>query len=135
MLKKFKKLGIEDNFRQVIQLETSIGGAIRNFKNALCLKVERNRFLPVKSTQELLPLMSNAYFVDQESYVIKLTSNNWLERPLAILLPPKFYAPLDEFRARFFNIPDMLELKLLKIEGDVWFGKNVKLIVSVKKNN
>lgn len=89
--------------------------------------------MPVKSTQELLPLMSNAYYVDKDDYIIKLASGNWLERPLAILSPSESFAPVHEFYARFSEIPDMSNLKVLKINGDVWFGKNVKLIVGFYK--
>lgn len=47
-----------------------------------------------------------------------------------------FFAPqVQEFLARFENIPDMLELDHLTVSGDVTFGKNVSLKVSNSSNN
>lgn len=37
---------------------------------------------------------------------------------------------VQEFLARFENIPDMLELDHLTVSGDVTFGKNVSLKVN-----
>ncbi|CAI4226035.1 unnamed protein product [Auanema sp. JU1783] len=47
--------------RNVIQLETSIGGCIRNFPKAYCVHVERNRFIPVKKTEDLLAIRTSLY--------------------------------------------------------------------------
>ncbi|KAI1724492.1 UTP--glucose-1-phosphate uridylyltransferase domain-containing protein [Ditylenchus destructor] len=117
-----KKLADGQN---VIQLETSIGGAIRNFEKAISVRVNRRRFLPIKSTQELLALMSNCYYVDTEDYVVKLIASR-SSQPL-IKLSSEF-SSVDEFLRRFASIPDLSELKSLKVIGDVKFGKNVKLV-------
>lgn len=41
-----------------------------------------------------------------------------------------FVLQVQEFLARFENIPDMLELDHLTVSGDVTFGKNVSLKVN-----
>ncbi len=48
----------------VVQLETAMGAAIGVFDGALALRVPRGRFLPVKTTSDLLVMRSDAYVVD-----------------------------------------------------------------------
>lgn len=50
-----------DGGQNVIQLETAVGAAIKCFDNALGINVPRSRFLPVKTTSDLLLVMSNLY--------------------------------------------------------------------------
>ncbi|KAH7728188.1 UDP-glucose pyrophosphorylase 2 [Aphelenchoides avenae] len=116
--------------RQVIQLETSIGGAIRNFSNALSVRVGRHRFLPVKKTQDLLPLMSNAYEMGEDC-VLKLNRQRLQKYPGApiVELTSEFDA-VDDFLKRFVNVPDLLEAQKLTVRGPVTFGGRV----SVKGN-
>lgn len=51
----------------VIQLETAVGAAIKCFENALGINVPRSRFLPVKTTSDLLLVMSNLYSLEAGS--------------------------------------------------------------------
>ena len=50
-----------DNGVNVIQLETASGAAIKNFNGALGINVPRSRFLPVKTTSDLVLIMSNLF--------------------------------------------------------------------------
>lgn len=45
----------------VIQLETASGAAIKSFNGAIGINVPRSRFLPVKTTSDLLLIMSNLF--------------------------------------------------------------------------
>ena len=45
----------------VIQLETASGAAIKSFNGALGINVPRSRFLPVKTTSDLVLIMSNLF--------------------------------------------------------------------------
>ena len=54
----------------VIQLETAMGAAIASFPGAQALRVPRSRFLPVKTTDDLLVLRSDAYVLDERSHVV-----------------------------------------------------------------
>lgn len=56
-----------DGGQNVIQLETAVGAAIKSFDNALGINVPRSRFLPVKTTSDLLLVMSNLYSLDAGS--------------------------------------------------------------------
>lgn len=49
------------NGTNVIQLETAAGAAISHFKSAFGIDVPRSRFLPVKTTSDLMLVMSNLY--------------------------------------------------------------------------
>ncbi len=46
---------------QVIQIETAMGAAIEVFEGSTAIEVGRDRFLPVKTTNDLLLLRSDAY--------------------------------------------------------------------------
>ena len=51
----------------VIQLETAVGAAIKSFNFPMGVNVPRSRFLPVKTTSDLLLVMSNLYSLDAGS--------------------------------------------------------------------
>ncbi|MGH0146464.1 UNVERIFIED_CONTAM: hypothetical protein FKN15_046780 [Acipenser sinensis] len=108
----------------VIQLETAVGAAIKSFDNALGINVPRSRFLPVKTTSDLLLVMSNLYSLNAGS----LTMSEKREFPTVPLTKlGSSFTKVQEFLMRFESIPDMLELDHLTVSGDVTFGKNVSL--------
>ncbi|KAM4750606.1 UTP--glucose-1-phosphate uridylyltransferase-like isoform 1-T1 [Anableps anableps] len=113
-----------DGGLNVIQLETAVGAAIKSFKNAMGVNVPRSRFLPVKTSSDLLLVMSNLYSLDAGS----LTMSKKREFPTTphVKLGSSF-TKVQDFLTRFENIPDMLELDHLTVSGDVTFGKNVSL--------
>ncbi|XP_046693151.1 UDP-glucose pyrophosphorylase 2a isoform X2 [Silurus meridionalis] len=113
-----------DGGLNVIQLETAVGAAIKSFDNALGINVPRSRFLPVKTTSDLLLVMSNLYSLDAGS----LTMSAKREFPTTphIKLGSSF-TKVQDFLRRFESIPDMLELDHLTVSGDVTFGKQVTL--------
>ena len=47
----------------VLQLETAMGAAIASFEDAAAILIPRSRFAPVKTTNDMLALMSDAYEV------------------------------------------------------------------------
>ena len=51
----------DDSSPTVIQLETAMGAAISVFDGAAAIRVPRRRFLPVKTTNDLVGLWSDAY--------------------------------------------------------------------------
>ena len=50
-----------DGDKNIIQLETAIGAAMKCFEKSKGIKVPRSRFLPVKKTSDLFLLMSDLY--------------------------------------------------------------------------
>ena len=59
-----------ENGTKVIQLENAIGAAIKCFDGAIGLNVPRSRFLPVKTTSDLLSLLSDLYCLESRTGII-----------------------------------------------------------------
>uniref|UniRef100_A0A183CVY4 UTP--glucose-1-phosphate uridylyltransferase n=1 Tax=Gongylonema pulchrum TaxID=637853 RepID=A0A183CVY4_9BILA len=108
----------------VNQLETSLGGAIRNFDKVLSIKVPRSRFIPVKKTQDLLIVMSDIYEISDD-YSLQMRCTGTKHLPIVEL--SEHFSKISEFQRRFPEIPSLREMASLKIIGDVYFGRNVTL--------
>merc|ERR1712022_89847 len=54
----------------VFQLETAMGAAIESFQGAAAVLIPRSRFAPVKTTNDLLALRSDAYEVTPDSTIV-----------------------------------------------------------------
>uniref|UniRef100_A0AAQ6IHD9 UTP--glucose-1-phosphate uridylyltransferase n=1 Tax=Anabas testudineus TaxID=64144 RepID=A0AAQ6IHD9_ANATE len=113
-----------DGGQNVIQLETAVGAAIKCFDNALGINVPRSRFLPVKTTSDLLLVMSNLYSL--EAGCLTMSPKREFPTTPHVKLGSSF-TKVQEYLTRFESIPDMLELDHLTVSGDVTFGKNVSL--------
>lgn len=114
----------EVNGKKVIQLETAIGAAISYFGNACGVNVPRSRFLPVKSTADLLLIQSNLYSLKSGSLVTN-PSRQFSSTPV-VKLGTEF-KKVAQYLERFGSIPDLLELDHLTVSGDVTFGANTAL--------
>ncbi|XP_056136623.1 UTP--glucose-1-phosphate uridylyltransferase-like isoform X2 [Lampris incognitus] len=108
----------------VIQLETAVGAAIKSFDNVLGINVPRSRFLPVKTTSDLVLVMSNLYSLDAGSLTMS-REREFLTTPHVKL--GRSFTKVQDYLTRFDSIPDILELDHLTVSGDVTFGKNVSL--------
>ncbi|RNA31950.1 UTP--glucose-1-phosphate uridylyltransferase isoform X2 [Brachionus plicatilis] len=108
----------------VIQLETASGAAIKNFDGAVGINVPRSRFLPVKTTSDLMLIMSNLY--TQKKGLLEMNPKRSFPSVPLVKLGSGF-AKVNEFLKRFGSIPDCLELDHLTVSGDVTFGKSVAL--------
>ena len=84
----------------VIQLETAMGAAIACFAGARALRVPRSRFLPVKTTDDLLVLRSDAYVLDERSHVVAAPGARGIAAA-ARRLDPSWYKLVRDFEARF----------------------------------
>src|SRR3712207_7507966 len=63
---------------EVLQLETAMGAAIGIFDGAEALRIPRRRFAPVKTTDQLLALRSDAYVLRSEEHTSELQSRQYL---------------------------------------------------------
>ncbi|CAI9716928.1 UTP--glucose-1-phosphate uridylyltransferase-like isoform X2 [Octopus vulgaris] len=113
-----------DNGINVIQLETASGAAIKSFEGAIGINVPRKRFLPVKTTSDLLLVMSNLY--KMRTGALEMSPQRSFPSVPLVKLGIQFQK-VKEFLQRFASIPDMLELDHLTVSGDVTFGKSVSL--------
>jgi UTP--glucose-1-phosphate uridylyltransferase len=107
----------------VIQLETAMGAAIGVFEGAQALHVPRRRFAPVKTTNDLLALRSDAY-VRREDFRVELAPER--EQPPVIDLDEAFYKLIRDFEAHFpAGPPSLVACEQLRVVGDVTFGHGV----------
>lgn len=114
----------------IIQLESAIGGAIRNFERVRVVSVRRSRFLPVKKAQDLLVVMGNAFIIDPANGVLRLNPKRKIPHAPIVQLS-SHYDNVDDFLKHIPYIPDMLELDTLTVHGNVYFGRDVILKVSL----
>lgn len=116
---------------KVFQLETAMGSAITNFLNAQAVIVPRKRFAPVKTTNDLLQVMSDC-FIRSERDTIEPNPDRTTPMP-HISLDGNYYKKIDMFLERFpKNPPSLLECSSLTIEGDVRFEGNVRCVGDVR---
>lgn len=109
---------------EVLQLETAMGAAVGAFKGAGVLHVPRGRFVPVKTTNELLILRSDAYEL-REGARVELSEGCGGRIPL-VELDTDFFKLLDEFEQRFpHGSPSLKACDGLTVKGDVTFGRGV----------
>jgi UTP--glucose-1-phosphate uridylyltransferase len=110
---------------KVFQLETAMGAAISVFEGARALRVPRQRFIPVKTTSDLLALWSDLYTLD-DNFEITIAPGR-VPGDLPIELDSRFYARIDQLESRFpKSAPSLKSCARLSVRGDVVFGAGVQ---------
>ncbi len=110
----------------VIQVETAMGAAIGVFDGARALRVPRSRFAPVKTTNDLLSVRSDAYVLTEESHVSLAPERDGT--PPDVDLDSDHFKLMPDFEARFpAGPPSLLRCDRLTVEGDVLFGRGVSV--------
>ncbi|MBK9714287.1 MAG: UTP--glucose-1-phosphate uridylyltransferase [Kouleothrix sp.] len=106
----------------VFQLETAMGAAIAVFPGAQVLRVNRDRFMPVKTCDDLLRLRSDLYTLDESCRIRATTAGE----PPVVELDPRYYRSIDDFEQRFpAGAPSLRECCRLSVKGNVLFGRGV----------
>lgn len=106
----------------VVQLESAMGAAIAAIPGARAIHVPRSRFAPVKTTNDLLVVRSDAY---------ELTSHGQMRPSFdgsepVVSLDDRFYKLLPDFGQRFpAGAPSLRRCRRLEVDGDVTFGAGV----------
>jgi UTP--glucose-1-phosphate uridylyltransferase len=109
---------------EVFQLETAMGAAVGVFDGARPVLVSRQRFSPVKTTEDLLALRSDAYVLHDDARVELAPGRDGT--PPVVDLDDEYYKLLRDFDARFpAGAPSLVECERLAVEGDVTFGREV----------
>jgi UTP--glucose-1-phosphate uridylyltransferase len=115
---------------RVYQLETAMGSAIALFPGAEALRVPRSRFIPVKRNNDLLLLWSDVYEL-RPDYSLRLAPARQTQpprRPPLVSLDDRYYLMIDDMLKRFpYGAPSLLQCTHLRVEGDVYFGKEIVL--------
>jgi UTP--glucose-1-phosphate uridylyltransferase len=108
----------------VLQLESAMGAAIASFPGARLLCVPRSRFVPVKTTDDLLVLRSDVYRVTDKMIVEPIPERDG--RLPYVELDKRFYRLLDQFESRFPDgAPSLREAERLVVKGDISFEGGV----------
>ncbi|MBD7917133.1 UTP--glucose-1-phosphate uridylyltransferase [Cellulomonas sp. Sa3CUA2] len=106
---------------KVVQIESAMGAAIEVFDGAAVLGVGRERFLPVKTTNDLLVLRSDVYEEDDAHRLVAVAEAPFVD------LDPAHYALVGEFDARVPHVPSLRGATSLKVRGDWTFGQGVRV--------
>ncbi|WP_416957847.1 UTP--glucose-1-phosphate uridylyltransferase [Nocardioides sp. T5] len=107
---------------QVIQLETAMGAAIGSIPGSRAVLVPRRRFAPVKTTDDLLVVRSDAYELTPDG---RLTPTFSGAGPI-VTLDRDHYRLLPDFERHFpAGAPSLRRCISLEVSGPVTFGAGV----------
>ena len=113
---------------EVIQIETAMGAAIEVFDGATTIEVGRDRFVPVKTTNDLLVMRSDCYDLS-DAFVLEQKP----EKIPFVDLDGKYFKFVAGFDERFpEGIPSMLRATSLVVHGDWTFEKDVTVVGDVE---
>jgi UTP--glucose-1-phosphate uridylyltransferase len=109
---------------EVIQIETAMGAAIEVFDGSRTIEVTRRRFVPVKTTNDLLVLRSDCYDIGDD-YTLRPA----VDRVPFVDLDPRYYKVMADFDARFPEGPPSLRRAgALVVNGDWTFSSGVSVV-------
>jgi UTP--glucose-1-phosphate uridylyltransferase len=113
----------------VIQLEAAMGAAIGSVPGARAIHVPRSRFAPVKTTDDLLVVRSDAYQLDGDG---RMRPSYDGPGPV-VTLDRGFFKLLPDFERRFAaGLPSLRRCRRFVVEGDVTFGAGVVAVGDVR---
>jgi UTP--glucose-1-phosphate uridylyltransferase len=106
----------------VLQLESAMGAAIGAIPGARAVHVPRARFAPVKTTDDLLLVRSDAYEIGDDGAVRPSFDGD----PPVVTLDRELFGQLAGMEERFpAGPPSLRRCRHLTVEGDVTFGAGV----------
>lgn len=105
---------------RVIQIESAMGAAIGIFEGATAIEVPRSRFLPVKTTNDLLLMRSDVYEIGAD-HRIRQTADSV---PL-VDLDREFFTTIAQFQQRVLGTVSLKHARSLTVRGDWTFGDGV----------
>ncbi|WP_248580378.1 UTP--glucose-1-phosphate uridylyltransferase [Nocardioides sp. InS609-2] len=112
---------------EVVQIETAMGAAIEVFDGARTIEVGRDRFVPVKTTNDLLVLRSDIYDIGRD-FVLDQAS----EAVPYVELDGAFYKLVGDFDKRFpEGAPSLRRASSFTVDGDFTFGHGVTVVGDV----
>ena len=108
---------------EVIQIESAMGAAVEVFADAQLVEVTRDRFLPVKTTNDLLVLRSDCYRLEESHHLVL---EEGVDAAPFVDLDGRYYKLVGEFDRRFpEGVPSLRGAQELVVEGDWIFGPGV----------
>jgi UTP--glucose-1-phosphate uridylyltransferase len=108
----------------VFQIETAMGAALGVMEGARALRVPRDRFTPVKTTNDLLALRSDAYEIADDGRVALVAERDG--SPPDVDLDPDHFRLVADFEPRVAaGAPSLRACDRLVVRGDVTFGAGI----------
>jgi UTP--glucose-1-phosphate uridylyltransferase len=112
---------------EVVQIETAMGAAVEIFEGSQLIEVGRDRFVPVKTTNDLLVLRSDVYDIGGDFVLDQVA----VDVPY-VDLDADFYKLVGDFDKRFpEGAPSMKKARSLRVAGDWTFGHGVQVVGEV----
>merc|ERR1719251_672349 len=108
---------------KVLQLETAMGAAISCFEGATAIVIPRERFAPVKTTNDLLALRSDAYKITEDFRIVLAPECNGVPPNIKLDGRYKFVDAMETMIPE--GAPSLIACKSLTVEGNVVFAKGV----------
>lgn len=105
---------------RVVQMETAMGAAVEAFEGATAIGVGRERFVPVKTTADLLLLRSDLSELDED---YRLRAQGAMP---SIQLGDAFRL-IEDFDRRVPAPVSLRDARSLRVDGDVTFGRGVRV--------
>lgn len=140
-LKSLKERWNQGNFRlslivnpkevdghNVLQLETAMGSAVGNFSKFRGIIIPRDRFAPVKKTEDYLVRRSDAYQLNEDySLTMSLTRKKMGLGEPVVSLDDNFYKKIQDFDKRFPFLPSLYACESLEVKGDWLFDLDITI--------
>ncbi|CAJ1363799.1 unnamed protein product [Effrenium voratum] len=129
---------------KVLQLETAMGAAIQCFPGASALVIPRSRFAPVKTTNDLLALRSDAYTLTEDFRIVLKDEREGVPPDVKLDGMYKRRAQNAWTTDRFTDAmekmipngpPSLVACKKLVVEGEISFAKDVVIKGTVTIKN
>merc|ERR1712066_698408 len=118
---------------KVLQLETAMGAAIECFPGATALVIPRSRFAPVKTTNDLFALRSDAYVLTPDCRITLAEARNGVPPDIKLDGMYKFTDAMEKLIPE--GPPSLIGCKKIVVNGDVTFAKGVVIKGTVTFKN
>ena len=107
-----------------LQLETAMGSAIECFEGARAVAVPRDRFTPVKTTNDLLAVWSDAFELTADYRLVAADPAQYAS--CVIDLDSRYFGGVEDLAKRFpAGPPSLVKCRRFGVRGDHVFGQNV----------
>ena len=114
----------DDASTPVFQLETAMGAAIECFEGAQAILIPRSRFAPVKTTNDLMALMSDAYETTADQRMLLKAVRKGV--PPDVKLDGAYKFVDDLYKLIPNGAPSLIKCTKLVVEGaNIEFAKGV----------
>jgi len=123
----------DKNSTKVLQLETAMGAAIECFKGATALVIPRSRFAPVKTTNDLFALRSDAYDLTPDFRITLAAARNGVPPDVKLDGMYKFVDAMEKLIPK--GPPSLIDCKKIVVEGDITFAAGITIKGTVTFKN